>query len=61
MLGKIAKEHGPCRGVASLKRGEDDHHAIVQFRFDKEQTVQAILEIETGEPAKIVSLYFPPP
>lgn len=60
VLGKIAKDHGPCRGVASLKRGEDDHHAIVEFRFDNNQTVQAILEIETSDPPKIVSLFFPP-
>lgn len=59
VLGKIAKDHGPCRGVASVTRGEDDHQAIVRFRFDGDVTVEAIIEIETAEPARIVTLYFP--
>jgi D-alanyl-D-alanine-carboxypeptidase/D-alanyl-D-alanine-endopeptidase len=59
VLGKIAKDHGPCRGVASVTRGEDDHQAIVRFRFDGDVTVEAIVEIETAEPARIVTLYFP--
>jgi CubicO group peptidase (beta-lactamase class C family) len=61
VLGKLARERGECRGVASIERGENDFHAIVQFRFDNDQTVKAILEIEPAESARIITLYFPPP
>ena len=61
VLGKLVRDHGPCRGVASIERGENDFHAIVKFRFDNDRTVKAMLEIEPAETARIVTLYFPPP